>query len=168
MGLLTNTRQLDEIVTTMLDDKRHKHHVTCHRVRRAKEAQWGEFPDTLHPSLVSALRKLDINRPYTHQAEAVHLLKAGKHVVLTTPTASGKSLCYNVPVLDRILAEPSARALYIFPTKALSQDQYSGLHRLIEGAEADIGTFTFDGDTPPDARRAVRAPPTRQRFLKTF
>ena len=125
MGLLKTTRSLDEIVTTILGDARHKHNVTSHRVRKAKQAKWGQFPENLHPALVEALRKLDINRPYTHQADAIQRLKAGQHVVLTTPTASGKSLCYNVPVLDRILTDPATRALYIFPTKALSQDQYS-------------------------------------------
>jgi DEAD/DEAH box helicase domain-containing protein len=77
-------------------------------------------------------------------------------VVLTTPTASGKTLCYNVPVLDTILRDKECRALYLFPTKALAQDQYQAFHDLVEATGADIGTFTFDGDTPPDARRAVR------------
>ena len=74
-----------------------------------------------------------------------------------TPTASGKTLCYNLPVLDRILKDPDARALYLFPTKALAQDQLAELHGVIEAIGADIGTFTYDGDTPQDARKSIRA-----------
>ena len=74
-----------------------------------------------------------------------------------TPTASGKTLCYNLPVLDRILKDPDTRALYLFPTKALAQDQLAELYASIEALGADIGTFTYDGDTPQDARKAIRA-----------
>jgi DEAD/DEAH box helicase domain-containing protein len=130
--------------------------VTVHHVRPGCEAVFGELPGNLDPRITLALRRLGIERPYTHQARALALLRAGRDVVLTTPTASGKTLCYNVPVLERLLQEPEARALYLFPTKALSQDQYAGLHRLIEATGESIGTFTFDGDTHPDARRAVR------------
>ena len=130
--------------------------VTGHFVSEATEAKYGAFPADLHPKLQTALGRRGIEAPYTHQAAAIEAVRGGRHMVLTTPTASGKTLCYNVPVLDGILRDPEARALYIFPTKALSQDQYTGLHGLIEAAEADIGTFTFDGDTRPDARRAVR------------
>ena len=76
---------------------------------------------------------------------------------MVTPTASGKTLCYNLPVLDRILKDPDARALYLFPTKALAQDQLAELHGVIEALGADIGTFTYDGDTPQDARKAIRS-----------
>jgi DEAD/DEAH box helicase domain-containing protein len=85
-------------------------------------------------------------------------------VVITTPTASGKTLCYNAPVLSSILRDPSTRALYLFPTKALAQDQLAELHemadRLSRPGELDLGVFTYDGDTPQDARRAIRAVPT--------
>ena len=85
---------------------------------------------------------------------------AGRHVVVTTPTASGKTLCYNAPVLSAILRDPSSRALYLFPTKALAQDQLAELHemssRLSQPDELEIGVFTYDGDTPQDARRAIR------------
>ena len=76
---------------------------------------------------------------------------------MVTPTASGKTLCYNLPVLDRILKDPDARALYLFPTKALAQDQLAELYATIEALGAEIGTFTYDGDTPQDARKAIRA-----------
>lgn len=134
--------------------------VTAHHVRPAREPAWGEFPPDLHPALRGALENLGIERPYTHQARAIELIRRGRHAVLTTPTASGKTLCYNLPILERLLREPGARALYLFPTKALSQDQYAGLDRLIAALglppERGIGTFTFDGDTPTSARRAVR------------
>ncbi len=82
---------------------------------------------------------------------------AGRSFVVPTPTASGKTLCYNLPVLDTILREPQARALYLFPTKALSQDQMHEVHGLVTDLGADIKTFTFDGDTPETARRAIRS-----------
>jgi ATP-dependent helicase YprA (DUF1998 family) len=80
--------------------------------------------------------------------------------VVVTPTASGKSLCYNLPVLDLILKDPGARALYLFPTKALAQDQLAFLTSTIDSLGADIATFTYDGDTPQDARKAIRSRPT--------
>ena len=98
---------------------------------------------------------------FTHQAAAAAFAMRGESVVVTTPTASGKTLCYNVPVLNAILADPSTRALYLFPTKALAQDQLAELDRLAqvinESAGLDLGVFTYDGDTPQDARRAIRA-----------
>jgi DEAD/DEAH box helicase domain-containing protein len=99
---------------------------------------------------------------YTHQAEAITHALAGRHVVVTTPTASGKTLCYNAPVLNAILQDPSSRALYLFPTKALAQDQLAELQGLCEtfsamAPPAEIGVFTYDGDTPQDARRTIRA-----------
>ena len=127
-------------------------------VRRieAREARFSEWPEGLDPRLIETLAKRGIERPYIHQAKAIAAARAGRNVVVVTPTASGKTLCYNVPVLDTILKDPSARALYLFPTKALAQDQLDELHGLITALGADIGTFTYDGDTPSDARRAVR------------
>jgi DEAD/DEAH box helicase domain-containing protein len=101
-----------------------------------------------------------VEQLYTHQAVSIDHTLAGLNVVITTPTASGKTLCYNAPVLNAILQDPSARALYLFPTKALAQDQLAELHeladRLSHDAEQDIGVFTYDGDTPQDARRSIR------------
>ncbi len=92
----------------------------------------------------------------THQADAVGHVLAGRNVVVVTPTASGKTLCYNLPAVDAILKDPSARALYLFPTKALAQDQQAELHGLVEAIGADVKTYTYDGDTPSTARRAIR------------
>jgi DEAD/DEAH box helicase domain-containing protein len=108
------------------------------------------------PRLVEALRSRGIQQLYTHQVEALSAVLQGNSTVVVTPTASGKTLCYNLPVLQTLLADPEARALYMFPTKALAQDQMQELHGLITELQADIRTFTYDGDTPGDARRKVR------------
>jgi DEAD/DEAH box helicase domain-containing protein len=122
----------------------------------AMAARYGEFPAALDPRLRAALEARGIVRPYAHQAEAIDAALRRENVVVVTPTASGKTLCYNLPVLQTILSDPSARALYLFPTKALSYDQYDELHGLIGAAGADVKTYTYDGDTPADARRKVR------------
>ena len=123
----------------------------------AQPARFAPFPDDLHPKLIEGLRGRGIERLYTHQREAYDLAREGRHTVVVTPTASGKTLCYNLPVVDHILKDPDVRALYLFPTKALAQDQMAELYALIQGIGADIGTFTYDGDTPQDARKAIRA-----------
>jgi DEAD/DEAH box helicase domain-containing protein len=134
--------------------------VTAVRRIPAVGAEFGPYPGGTDDRLVSALAARGITQLYTHQAEAfAHVL--GRHNVVTiTPTASGKTLCYNGPVLNAILKDPSARALYLFPTKALAQDQLAELHALSEfvtrESDLEIGVFTYDGDTPSDARRAIR------------
>jgi DEAD/DEAH box helicase domain-containing protein len=136
-------------------------HVTA--VRRLPEvtAQFEPFPDALDQRLTSALRSRGITQLYTHQAEAIAHALAGRHAVVITPTASGKTLCYNAPALNAILQDPSTRALYLFPTKALAQDQLAELQTLCEtiaqASGEQIGVFTYDGDTPQDARRTIRA-----------
>ena len=128
-------------------------------VRRieAREARFGEWPAGMEPRLLDALARRGIERPWVHQAAAIEHVRAGRNVVVVTPTASGKTLCYNVPVIESVLRDPSAKALYLFPTKALAQDQLDELHGLITELRADIRTFTYDGDTPADARRKVRS-----------
>ena len=123
----------------------------------ARPARHAPFPEDLHPRLREVLRARGIEELYTHQRQAYDAARAGRSTVVVTPTASGKTLCYNLPVLDRILKEPDTRALYLFPTKALAQDQLAELHGTVEALGSDIGTFTYDGDTPQDARKAVRA-----------
>ena len=136
-------------------------HVTAMRRLEAVPATFAPHPEGLHPNLVEALRRRGIEQPYSHQAEAIGHVLAGRNVVVVTPTASGKTLCYNAPVVSAILNDPSTRALYLFPTKALAQDQLAELHALsesaAEGTSTSIGVFTYDGDTPQDARRAVRS-----------
>ena len=125
------------------------------------EARFAPFPEVLDARLVAGLSARGVGQLYSHQAEAIGHVLAGRSVVSVTPTASGKTLCYNAPVLDAILKDPSSRALYLFPTKALAQDQLAELHALSEevtaGSDLEIGVYTYDGDTPQDARRAIRS-----------
>jgi DEAD/DEAH box helicase domain-containing protein len=134
--------------------------VTAARRLPAISAAFAPYPDGVDPRLQGALAARGIEQLYTHQAEAFAHVLAGRHVVSITPTASGKTLCYNGPVLDAILKDPATRALYLFPTKALAQDQLAELHTLSQfvtrDTDVEIGVFTYDGDTPADARRAIR------------
>ncbi len=126
-----------------------------HRVP-ARAAQYGEWPSQLDARIVRALAKRGIEQPYRHQAEAIDRILSGDNIVVVTPTASGKTLCYNVPVLQAILDQPESRAMYLFPTKALAQDQLAELRGLVEELGGKIAAHTYDGDTPSSARRAVR------------
>ncbi len=117
---------------------------------------YAPLPDDLKPELVAALRSRGIERLYCHQAEAYSSVRAGHHLVVVTPTASGKTLCYNLPVLQRLLENPEKRAIYLFPTKALAQDQLAELGELKKGLPIDLRVDTYDGDTPPGRRTAIR------------
>jgi DEAD/DEAH box helicase domain-containing protein len=136
-------------------------HVTAVRRLAAITAEYAPFPQMLDARLRTALESRGVAQLYTHQAETIEHALAGRHVVVTTPTASGKTLCYNAPVLHSILQDPASRALYLFPTKALAQDQLAELQAMCERLDAatgeKIGVFTYDGDTPQDARRTIRA-----------
>jgi DEAD/DEAH box helicase domain-containing protein len=114
-----------------------------------------DWPGGLSPAVESALRRRGIERPYAHQVAAFEAAQSDD-VVVATPTASGKSLAYNLPVLDRLARRPGARALYLFPTKALARDQEVALRALLSEAGLEQGAVVYDGDTPPDARRAAR------------
>jgi DEAD/DEAH box helicase domain-containing protein len=130
--------------------------LTAVRYFPAREAQWAEFPAWVQADLASAYSAKGIRQLYTHQAMAAEAVRAGKNVVVVTPTASGKTLCYNLPILHSILENPDTRALYLFPTKALAQDQLAELYDLNQRLDNRFGVFTYDGDTPADARRAIR------------
>ncbi len=123
-----------------------------------RPASYAEFPEDLDPRLIAALRRMGISPLYTHQAAAVEAALAGENLVVVTGTASGKTLCYNIPVVQELLADPEARALYLFPTKALAQDQAATLGEWLEVLEASdqVPVRTYDGDTPPADRPAVR------------
>jgi DEAD/DEAH box helicase domain-containing protein len=122
----------------------------------AREAQWADFPAWVNSDLAAAYAAKGIRRLYTHQAAAAEAVHAGKNVVIVTPTASGKTLCYNLPVLNAVLENSDTRALYLFPTKALAQDQLAELHDLNQRLQDRFGVFTYDGDTPTDARKSIR------------
>ena len=130
--------------------------LTAVRHYPAREAQWADFPAWLNADLRAAYNAKGIRQLYTHQAAAAEAVHAGKNVVIVTPTASGKTLCYNLPVLDAILADTDTRALYLFPTKALAQDQLAELYDLNQRLDNRFGVFTYDGDTPSDARKSIR------------
>src|SRR5712691_2658350 len=144
-------------------------HVTALRRLPAVPARFAAYPEALDQRLRDALASRGITGLYTHQAQSISHALAGRNVVVITPTASGKTLCYNAPVLHSILQDPASRALYLFPTKALAQDQLAELQTICEalaaprqgsaetGSAGDIGVFTYDGDTPQDARRTIRA-----------
>lgn len=131
--------------------------VTALKCLPPREARFELFPEFLPPRLVEILRTRGIENLYSHQAVACALARSGKNVVVVTPTASGKTLCYNLPILSALIENPEARALYLFPTKALAQDQLAELNRWTEKLGDEIRTFTYDGDTPQDARKAIRA-----------
>jgi DEAD/DEAH box helicase domain-containing protein len=115
-----------------------------------------DLPPTVHPAVRTAMQVAGIERLYSHQVQALRAAQQG-HVVVATPTASGKSLCYNLPVLDALARDPEARAIYLFPTKALARDQEVRLRELMRAAGLAHGAVVYDGDTPPDARRAARS-----------
>ncbi len=116
-----------------------------------------DYPSDVHPALIKALLEKGFSRLYSHQYLSWQNTNKGKNIVVVTPTASGKTLCYNLPVLHTILKDPSSRAVYLFPTKALSQDQRAELDETIKLLPGEIRIFTYDGDTPQDARKAIRA-----------
>jgi len=146
---------LSQLIERLRLDPSFMNNVTAWQVFPPRQAEYGPFP-ALDERLMAALAKRGISQLYSHQSEAITAALRGLNVAVVTPTASGKTLCYNLPVLDQVLRNPQARALYLFPTKALSQDQLAELHGLIGEGHLGIGTYTYDGDTPGEARRRVR------------
>ncbi len=147
---------LSQLLDTLRQDEGFMRNVTAWHTIGKREAAYAAFPEGLDSRILPALERHHVHQLYTHQADAFAAIADGKDVVIVTPTASGKTLCYNLPVLNAILHNPDARALYLFPTKALSADQVSELYELIELMGVDIKTYTYDGDTPGAARRAIR------------
>ncbi len=147
---------LGEILDDLLTSPSTGPCITTVRQFPARPAVPAPFPSSLDPRLAEALRGRGIAQLYSHQARAWEVVAKGQHVVVVTPTASGKTLCYNLPVLEALLTQPDARVLYLFPTKALAQDQLAELEE-IGRTLPELRMFTYDGDTPQDARRAVRA-----------
>ncbi len=126
------------------------------RKQPAREGEYSEIPADVPSVIRQALISRGIARLYSHQAAAFESAQAGRNVVVVTPTASGKTLCYNLPVLNRLTAEAGARAMYLFPTKALAEDQLQEFQGAVDAMGSPIRAFTYDGDTPQDARRAIR------------
>ncbi len=147
---------LTQILDILQTDPYYRERISAWHEVPAREPVWAPFPASLDPRLVTTLQAQGLTQLYSHQAAAVDAAARGEGFVVVTPTASGKTLCYNLPVLDTILRDPQARALYLFPTKALAQDQLAGLHDLVTALDRDIKTYTYDGDTPANVRQVIR------------
>ncbi len=147
---------LEQLIGYLKEQQQFMQNVTHWEVIPEKSPTYVDFPDNIDSRLKDVLQQKGMRQLYSHQGEAFQYVQDGKNVVMVTPTASGKTLGYNLPVLNRVLQDQEARALYLFPTKALSQDQYTELHDLVSRLEIDIRTYTFDGDTPATARKAIR------------
>ena len=147
---------LDQLIGRLRADQSFMDCVREWRTLPATEGSYAPLPETMDDRIKDVLRARGIHRLYTHQAECYQLAQAKKDFVVVTPTASGKTLCYNLPVVSTILQNEDARALYLFPTKALSADQVSGLYEMIEALGVNIKAYTYDGDTQGAARKAIR------------
>src|ERR1700686_610890 len=145
-----------EILGTLVARYRKDEVLTAVRQVPAREAEFRSMPEWVRVELVEAYRVKGIEKLYSHQAAAAECARVGNNCVVVTPTASGKTLCYNLPVLNTVLENPDTRALYLFPTKALAQDQLAELHDLATRLDDRFGVFTYDGDTPSDARKSIR------------
>jgi len=155
-GTTTSITRVHEVLDAFAARDLNGELLTAIRHFPAREAQWADFPAWVLSNLTDAYAGKGIRRLYTHQAAAAEAVHAGKNLVIVTPTASGKTLCYNLPVLNTVLENSDTRALYLFPTKALAQDQLAELHDLNQRLDNRFGVFTYDGDTPADARKAIR------------
>ena len=161
---------LSGLVNFWRTDKSFQENVVEWRIVPERKAKFVPFPQVIHPVLIDALGISGIRELYSHQVKAFQAVDAGKHIVVTTGTASGKSLCYNLPVLDALIKDPEKRAIYLFPTKALTQDQTSALQRIFDNIKESIpekiqtnnsNLFiptcgVFDGDTSFDIRRFLK------------
>ena len=147
----------EDTIEVLLHEPWLKELTAAHRVIEPRPPRYAPWPDGLDPRLIEALRSRGVEALWTHQAQALASVRKHENVVVVTPTASGKTLCYNLPVLDAIAKDEAARALYLFPTKALAQDQLVELRSLADAAELALKTHTYDGDTPPNVRSVVRA-----------
>jgi DEAD/DEAH box helicase domain-containing protein len=170
----TTPVKVSEVLSTFAERDHNGEMLTAVRHFPARPAVHANWPDWVTEPLRAVYRSKGITQPYTHQAAAAEAAHSGKNIVIVTPTASGKTLCYNLPVINSILENQDARALYLFPTKALAQDQLAELYDLNQRLEKistagrdaisdspaanaqTFGVFTYDGDTPSDARKAIR------------
>jgi DEAD/DEAH box helicase domain-containing protein len=154
-GYLTHMN-LAQLLDMLKRDPDMKANVTAWQVLPPVPARYADFPAGLDGRIVAALKERGIQQLYTHQAQAIEAALAGRSVVVVTPTASGKTMCYNLPVLNQILRDPASRAIYLFPTKALAQDQVVEVKNLADRLGAEIKPYVYDGDTPPAVRQVCR------------
>lgn len=154
--MFSKKRTIDQLLQEWQFDEEIKKDIVHWHTLDAQPAHYATFPKSLHPSIQKALKERGIEQLYTHQRQAFDYATNGKSFTAVTPTASGKSLCYHLPVLQKILEDSSSRAIYLFPTKALAQDQKADLNELIESMDEEILSYTYDGDTAPGIRQKVR------------
>ncbi len=147
---------MDSTLNKIFNDPSFLPYIAYRRRVSPTDGVYSPFPEGLDDRLREALRKRGVERLYSHQAAVYRLIRSGRSTVVVTPTASGKTLCYNLPVLQKLLEDPRARSLYLFPTKALSQDQQSELNELITDGDLPIKVCTYDGDTPESLRLSAR------------
>ncbi|TCL64290.1 DEAD/DEAH box helicase domain-containing protein [Hydrogenispora ethanolica] len=146
-------RFLDKITA----DRNYQGQIVFEQQSFAKEAVWGRLDPPLSEPVQRLLAEREIKDLYSHQADAINAIRSGRHTVVVTGTASGKTLCYHLPALESYLADPQSRALFLYPTKALAQDQLKSLQRLVEGLPAPPPAMgTYDGDTPVNLRKTLR------------
>lgn len=153
---MKNNGSVQSVLDELRADPLFAQNIAHYKTIEGKKAIYSDFPSQLHPSLQKALRAKGIHQLYCHQREAFDATYEGESITAVTPTASGKSLCYHLPVLQSILEQDASRAIYLFPTKALAQDQLADLHEMIEASEEEILSYTYDGDTAPGLRNKVR------------
>ncbi|WP_042475196.1 DEAD/DEAH box helicase [Bacillus ndiopicus] len=154
--MYSKKKTISELLQAWQYDEELKENITHWHTLEAQPPRYADFPAALHPSIKKALHARGIKQLYTHQREAFDFAMQGQSFTAITPTASGKSYCYHLPVLQTILHNKSARAIYLFPTKALAQDQKSDLNELIELMGEEILSYTYDGDTAPGIRQKIR------------
>jgi DEAD/DEAH box helicase domain-containing protein len=152
-----STHGIEDLVELLRSDAELGRHFSRWRVSPERAADVADWPSALDPRIVDLFRARGAARPFAHQARAIEAALAGRDVLVTTPTASGKTLCYTAPVLQSLVASNGrARSMWLFPTKALSQDQSANLNRSIEALGEPWHSFTYDGDTSPSIRRTLR------------
>jgi DEAD/DEAH box helicase domain-containing protein len=147
---------LAEVIERLRSDPRYAENIVSWRTLPPRSPTFRPYPEWVHPDLLATLKDYKFDELYTHQREAADLAHSGKNVCIVTPTASGKTLCYNLPVLDAVVRKEGARALYLFPTKALSQDQVAELNAVIDRLPSGVSAYTYDGDTPSNTRAVLR------------
>lgn len=148
---------LSQVKEKLAQDPRFRDNITFRYTIPAVPGKYEPIPEFVPEDLKALLRRRGINQLYSHQAQALRAVHSGQDIVVVTPTASGKTLCYNLPVVQALLENEEARALYLFPTKALAQDQVAELMEWSTELGGRIKTYTYDGDTPGDARQAIRS-----------
>src|SRR3989475_690628 len=151
-----NLEAVHNILGSLVPRSRQDEVLTAVRQSPARDAKFRPMPAWVARALVEAYQEKGIRELSSRQASTAELVQDAKNVVVVTPTASGKTLCYNLPVLNAVLENADTRALYLFPTKALAQDQLAELQDLAKRLDDSFGVFTYDGDTPSDARKAIR------------